>query len=296
MVSMNLISHINADGDILQAWLDHYVRLGVTRFHVVLHGPEEENALLLALRSRYPIEVHEMYGGPFLGREKKRRLDRVLAQLTDQWLLLVDSDEFLELPVGSVAAAIRLLERTGTDALAAPMVQRIRADGTLESPDLVPDPFQEFPLCSWNLYSLMSVKAPLSKFPLFYCRSGTEMTESGNHYPPAGTVAAPDILQGVSHHFKWRRVVLERLRRRAAIEERTGEDSAGFLGYLERNGRRLPIQDAFPGTRHELERRRLLRRPSPVQIITARLRRATRVLPPGVQDGLGRIYRDLRRS
>ena len=284
---MNLVSHINADGDILQAWLDHYVRLGVTRFHVVLHGPEEENAPLLALRDRYPIEVHEMYGGPFVGGEKKRRLDRVLAGLTGQWLLLVDSDEFLELPVGSMAEAIRLLERTGTDALAAPMVQRIRADGSLESPDLVPDPFREFPLCSWNLYSLMSVKAPLSKFPLFYCRSGTEMMESGNHYPPLGTVAVPDILQGVSHHFKWRRVVLERLRRR--------EDSAGFLSYLERNGRRLPIQDAFPGTRDELERRRLLRRPRHAQVLGARLRRATRTLPSGVQDALGRAYRTLRR-
>src|SRR5688572_2502814 len=135
---MNLVSHINADGDILQAWLDHYVRLGVTRFHVVLHGPEEENAALLALRGRYPIEVHETYGGPFLGREKKRRLDRVLAGLTNQWLLLVDSDEFLELPVGSIAEVIRLLERTDTDAFSAPMVQRIRADGSLESPDPVP--------------------------------------------------------------------------------------------------------------------------------------------------------------
>lgn len=292
---MNLVSHINADGDILQAWLDHYVRLGVTRFHVVLHGPEEENAPLLALRDLYPIEVHEMYGGPFLGGEKKRRLDRVLAGLTGQWLLLVDSDEFLELPVGSMAEAIRLLERTGTDALAAPMVQRLRADGSLESPDLVSDPFREFPLCSWNLYSHMSVKAPLSKFPLFYCRSGTEMMESGNHYPPLGTVAVPDILRGVSHHFKWRRMVLERLRRRADINERTGEDSAGFLGYLEQNGRRLPIQDAFPGTRDELERRRLLRRPRPAQVLAARLRRATRTLPPGVQDVLGRVYQTLRR-
>ncbi|HET6368865.1 MAG TPA: hypothetical protein VFG27_16650, partial [Pseudomonadales bacterium] len=207
--------------------------------------------------------------------------------LTDQWLLLVDSDEFLELPVGSIAEVIRLLERTDTDAFSAPMVQRIRADGSLDSPDPVPDPFREFPLCSWNLYTLMSVKAPLTKFPLFYCRTGTEMTESGNHYPPVGTVAAPDILQGVSHHFKWRRVVLERLRRR--------EDSAGFLSYLERNGRRLPIQDAFPGTRDELERRRLLRSPRPAQVLGARLRRATRTLPSGVQDALGRAYRTLRR-
>ena len=175
------------------------------------------------------------------------------------------------------------------------MLQRIRADGSLDSPDVVPDPFREFPLCSWNLYALMSVKAPVSKFPLFYCRSGTEMTESGNHYPPVGCVATPEILQGVSHHFKWRSVVLDRLRQRAESPTRTVDHSGGFLDYLEHHGRRLPVQDAFPGTRDELVRRRLLRRPSPAQVVAQRLRRATRSLPPGFQDVLGRVYRTLRR-
>lgn len=292
---MNLVSHVYADGDIMQAWLDHYVRLGINRFDLVLHGPEADNATLLGLRDRYPIVIHEMYGGAFINAEKKRRLDRVLAGLRNQWVLLVDSDEFLELPAPSLGETIRLLERTGTDALAAPMLQRIRADGSLDSPDVVPDPFREFPLCSWNLYALMSVKAPVSKFPLFYCRSGTEMTESGNHYPPVGCVATPEILQGVSHHFKWRSVVLDRLRQRAESPTRTVDHSGGFLDYLEHHGRRLPVQDAFPGTRDELVRRRLLRRPSPAQVVAQRLRRATRSLPPGFQDVLGRVYRTLRR-
>ena len=75
---MNLVSHVYADGDIMQAWLDHYVRLGITRFDLVLHGPEADNATLLGLRDRYPIVINEMYGGPFINAEKKRRLDRVL--------------------------------------------------------------------------------------------------------------------------------------------------------------------------------------------------------------------------
>ena len=139
---MNLVSHVYADGDIMQAWLDHYVRLGINRFDLVLHGPEADNATLLGLRDRYPIVIHEMYGGGLINAGKTPGPGRVLAGLRDQWVLLVDSDEFVELPAPSLGETIRLLERTGTDALAAPMLQRIRTGGC----PCVPSPA---PATSW---------------------------------------------------------------------------------------------------------------------------------------------------
>ena len=67
-------------------------------------------------------------------------------------MLLVDSDEFLELPLASLEATIEALEHARADALAAPMVQRIRRDGSLDSPSVIADPFGEFPLCAPDLY------------------------------------------------------------------------------------------------------------------------------------------------
>jgi len=64
----------------------------------VVHGTPEDNHRLLAIKDSYPITIEDTYGGPFLGEEKKSRLDAVLARNTGGWIVLVDSDEFVEFP------------------------------------------------------------------------------------------------------------------------------------------------------------------------------------------------------
>src|ERR1017187_4624419 len=94
--SLKLISHVNADSDLIEAWLKYYQRLGVDRFHLVVHGPPEENERLLDLKESYPIIIADTYQGPFDGEQKKNRLDAILACSADQWVVLVDSHEFRE--------------------------------------------------------------------------------------------------------------------------------------------------------------------------------------------------------
>ena len=36
--TVDLVCHVRGDGDLLHAWLDHYLALGVTRFHFIAHG------------------------------------------------------------------------------------------------------------------------------------------------------------------------------------------------------------------------------------------------------------------
>jgi hypothetical protein len=148
---ISLVSQVNADGDIVRAWLEHYRAIGVSHFRLVVHGPPEENATLLELRDEFRLEILDSYEGIYTPGEKGRRLERILDTLADHWVLLVDSDEFLELPLGSLEATIAALEHARADALAAPMVQRIRQDGSLESPAVIVDPFREFPLCAPDL-------------------------------------------------------------------------------------------------------------------------------------------------
>jgi glycosyltransferase involved in cell wall biosynthesis len=267
--SLRLFSHINADSDLIEAWLKYYIQLGVDWFHVVIHGPAEENARLLAIKDSYPIIIEDMYQGPFPAllpdsskpnnTEKKNRLDALLARYTGQWVLVVDSDEFVEFPYTDIPETIRMLESANANLMAAPMLQRLKGDGSLESPAVIEDPFALFPLCSLDLYRRMGVTADVFKFPLFYCAAGTELIDDGNHYPARGIDRKASVIRGVTHHFKFRRVVAERLGKRINSAHPWRYESVGFREYLERNSNRLPLDGAFLYSREELFHRGLLR-------------------------------------
>jgi glycosyltransferase involved in cell wall biosynthesis len=268
-MSLRLFSHVNADSDLIEAWLKYYLRLGVDWFHLVVHGPPEENAKLLAIKGSYPITIEDVYQGPFPATvshggklnstEKKNRLDALLARYTGQWVLLVDSDEFVEFPYRDIPETIRKLECANADLMAAPMLQRLKTDGSLDSPPVIDDPFEIFPLCSVDLYRRMAVSADIFKFPLFYCASGTELVDDGNHHPPRGLKPKAAEMRGVTHHFKFRRTITQRLEKRINSEHPWRYESVGFRQYLENHANRLPLEEAFPYSREELFRRKLLR-------------------------------------
>lgn len=109
-----LVSHINGD-DLLDAWFKCYQNLGVARFHLIVHGTPEENAQLFAMQDRYPIVIEERYEGSFDIEEKKRRLNALLSRMSGRWVILVDSDEFVELPYRQIPEMIQMLEPEGAN-------------------------------------------------------------------------------------------------------------------------------------------------------------------------------------
>ncbi len=259
-MKLRLVSHINGDGDLLEAWLRYYRRLGVTSFHLIVHGPRVENARLFALKDSYPVIIEDSYEGPFDSGEKEKRLNSLLARTRQQWLILVDSDEFVELPYRRAVTTIRMLELAGANALFAPMVQHLTLDGSLDTPEVVEDPFRAFPLCSVDLYQKMDVKASIRKYPLFYCASRTLLADGGNHAPPIGDPSVLSSLRGVTHHFKFRRSVAQRLDNRIQSSHPWRHESVQFQRYLENNAYRLPTDGSFTYSRRALFRRELLRR------------------------------------
>ncbi len=267
-MSLRLFSQVNADSDLIEAWLKYYLRLGVDWFHLVVHGRPEENETLFAIKESYPITIEDIYQGPFPApmsidgkhtTEKKERLDSLLARYIGEWVLVVDSDEFVELPYLDIRETIRILESANANLMPAPMLQRLKSDGSLDSPAVIEDPFPIFPLCSVDLYRRMGVKAEIFKFPLFYCQRGTELTEEGNHYPPRGLEPKAAGILGVTHHFKFRRCLSKRLERRINSPHVWRNDSMGFQGYLDSHSNRLPLEGTFLYSREELFKRGLLR-------------------------------------
>lgn len=264
-MDLKLISHVNGDSDLIEAWLKYYRRLGVEHFHLILHGPPEENEHLLSFKDSFPIVIEDEYEGAFECEQKKNRLDALLARFTDQWIILVDSDEFVEFPYRSIPDTIQALGRAGANLMAAPMLQRITIDGSLDSPLVIEDPFEVFPLCSVDLYRRVGIKAEIFKFPLFFCTSGMTLLEEGNHNPPLGNEPREANILGVTHHFKFRRTAPQRLARRINSSHPFRQESLELRKYLERHGDRLPLDGTFGYSRTELFRRGLLKAVSEYQ-------------------------------
>lgn len=256
--TVDLVCHVRGDGDLLHAWLDHYVALGVTRFHFIAHGRKSDNEALYRLPPRYPAVIVDAYDGVFHDVEKQRRVQAVLTGLRGRWVVTVDSDEMLELPYEDLPTTISMLERLKATALSAPMVQRLREDGRLETPEVIADPFGAMPLCAPALYATMGVEACIAKYPLFL-NTDTVVVNPGYHVRPDGRRTRLSGLRGVTHHFKWRAPVLQRLRERADSGHAFRHESAGYLAYLGVHGYRLPVTGAFRHSRKRLFRRGLLR-------------------------------------
>jgi hypothetical protein len=293
---MELISQINNEEDLLQAWLEYYVRLGVTAFHLIVHGSPLENTKLFELRNSYPILIRDTYGGYFSSEEKQKHINGILSTMQGKWLLLVDSDEFVEFPYRSISTTIRVLEFLGANALYAPMVQRVAENGSLDTPQVIPDPFREFPLCSLDLYRKMGVEACTSKYPLFRCGDSTFVTEGGNHHPPNGSSTVLSPLRGVTHHFKWRAPVLKRLGARINSPHTWRHESLVYQGYLEKNGYQLPVDDAFLYSRQELFHRGLLRKAGLFSSLPCVLKHSLTYLPPNLQTTIRGSYHTVQRA
>jgi hypothetical protein len=256
---LRLVSHVNSDGDIIEAWLRHYLALGVTSFHLIVHGPRSENEQLYRVRDAYPIVVEDEYQGEFLATEKLKRVTDLLAAMTEDWVVWVDSDEFLEVPEETLLATVDRLESLHSDVLVAPMVQRLTPTGSLSTPTIIEDPFDTFPLCSIDLYERMGVEASLQKHPLLYYTSSTVLSDGGNHGLPYGSRGRPAPFLGVTHHFKWRRGVRDRLIARAESNHPWRHESATFAAYLRSHDWRLPTEGAFRYSRVALCERGYLR-------------------------------------
>lgn len=287
---MDLLCHINGDQDLLEAWLKYYEAMGVTTFHFIVHGRAAENRKLLDLRTTHPILIRDVYESEFRSEEKQVRINSVLPSLRGRWLLLVDSDEFVEFPYHTLSQTVRVLEFLGADALFAPMLQRLTADGSLETPERIEDPFAEFPLCSVNLCGRMGVDAYLPKYPLFRCGVESSLREGGNHHSPNGPAGHSSPLQGVTHHFKWRRTVLKRLADRANSGHTWRHQSHGYQEFLQRTRCRLPLEDSFSYSRAELFRRELLKRVTWMEAVPCAMRNHADSLPSPARDVLRGCY------
>jgi hypothetical protein len=260
-MNFRLISHVNRDDDLIEAWLQHYLKLGVASFHLICHGGREQNQRLFEIANQYPVEIMDTYTGVFDPYEKRDRLAWGLAKLGTGWIVLVDSDEFLELPYRSLATTVTVMQWLNADSLQAPMLQRFAWDGVNVEGGARPS--DAYPWCSVDLYAkLGQPQAVIDKYPVFDLQRRTWLKSGGNHYPPNGYGSRLAPMLGVTHHFKWRPTVQNRLTERADSTHPYRGESQQYIKFLGESGWRLPTDGTFTYSRRALFARGLLRRPT----------------------------------
>lgn len=280
---MRLISQVNGDGDIIEAWLRYYQAAGVEEFLIILHGEDSANERLLDLVGRYPITIVDRYRTQYSPHEKCARQNAVLRRLKSQWVIVVDSDEFVEFPCATLKDTIWWMRRLFVRALSAPMLQRTTRQGTLESPEVVHDVDAEFPMCVPGLYRALGSDATETKFPLFFSGTSAAIRDGGNHVPPVPMRQVMPPLRGVTHHFKWRPIVRSRLEARINSRHPWKHQSEAYLSYLVEHGWTLPIDAGFEYSRQALKDRGLLVTPNAGSVLRYFGRAAAARLGVGAQ-------------
>jgi glycosyltransferase involved in cell wall biosynthesis len=259
---MKLFSFLNRDcEDLLPAWLAHYFRLGVTEFRLIHHGPANDRAWLERFAERYPVKVVDSFDGVFDEDSKCARLSAALGDCRGEWVVAVDSDEFLELPYRSLRRTIKTLELLGAESLYAPMLQRLAVDGSLERVNAETDVEKLFPLGSTHLCErLCPIPVFGQKYPLFF-NGASARIRNGFHYPPIGVSTDEHPIRGVTHHFKWRHAMLASMDQRSELLNANAPEIIAYRAWLESNGMKLPLDGAFRYSREKAFELGLLRRP-----------------------------------
>lgn len=256
-----LISFVcETDADLLPHFVRWYRRLGVERFHFVMHGAwSRENLAMLA--GLPGVECGRWVTKPFCRSLKCDEITAIARRYVGEWVVFADADELLELPTGGLVEMIAVLEAAGIAELYATLVQRVAADGGL--PEVKPDSDLDtlFPMYHAGLCEDMGLEKPAwkSKYPL--ARVGPNFVyQRGNHLPGNSRSVAHVPIRAVMHHFKWRQSLLKAFEKERGEGTNAGE-MAVYRRFIESHGS-LPMEGAKTNSTTALEADGLLRLPT----------------------------------
>jgi len=263
------------DADILPFFLAHYRKLGVSRFLLALHGPWPE-AVLDGLTSNKDVAIWDLLGGIYDDAHRRSILNLMAEGEYGRWVLVVDVDEFLELPLQTLPRMIDALELMGEAAMPAFLLQRVTVDGSLPPLDPILPIESQFPHGYFGLCEAMQTERPVwkTKYPLAKVTSDFKI-DRGNHWPSVKGAQAHLPIRGVVHHYKWRAAL------KSALDLTRGPSSnrdemASYRHWLNTHGDRLPVAKARLVSRDDLFARGLMVKPTRRQLLHGSLRRKLR--------------------
>jgi hypothetical protein len=159
MVTLRCTFGVQRDLFLLPPFLDHYLKLGVSDFRIILHSPVARSAELeaakdlLAMRGLTPASIW-ITDSWNTGENAARHRDAVADLSDDTWILSADADEFHIYPQ-LLPEFIRTIEQQGVSVVQGRLVDFVARDWRLHRPmpevslfeqcPVRADPFFRFP-------------------------------------------------------------------------------------------------------------------------------------------------------
>ena len=195
---------------LLDAWLTHCQRHGVSRFHLALHFPDHAGVItrerVLAVLRRHRIAPGEVSAGPWHEDTNTVLRDAQRAAAGPGWHLIADSDEFRSSPA-ALPDLLAAAECSGTGTIGGLMLDHVSADGSLTACDWERGLDACYPLGGFVAHRLL--RGDPRKIVAAHADVAVA---SGNHRAEGHRPAnRPPV---VVHHFKWRDGVTDDLEAR----------------------------------------------------------------------------------
>jgi hypothetical protein len=259
---IHLVSNVGCKANplLIESFLQHYARLGVDQFLIVLHGQEgdprlEQARAMLDAHGIQPVLESPIFSTPL----KLERLRDIFEShvAPEDWVLSADVDELQVYPE-ELPTLLQRCDQAGYSFVRGGFVDRVAPDGQL--PPMAPDRslWEQFP------YGASVTAQVTGGWPLKVCalKGWRRLAEGGSHTldygadgfrnytathrDPYGYPTPVEI-----HHFKWEAGLLQRTQEKTAGVggDREAIDGAEFmheyhalLDHLEHNGR-LVVDD-----------------------------------------------------
>lgn len=212
---MKLFVTIYNDAKLLGHFLRHYAEAGITKFHIAT--APEFRAVVESFSDRYTIYLTDrlVVEDSILAENAAITKMRQMHQAQNEWVVIVDLDEFIEFPCGIDIITSRA-DKAGANVVRGIMLDRFSADGQL--PDFSPNSDLDivYPVKSRFVRNVMRG----SDHKGVLVRGLLKPAVRSGHHRFEEEIVFSQLLQ--ISHYKWTFGALDRLRKTHKITSEAG--------------------------------------------------------------------------
>jgi hypothetical protein len=241
---------LGEDAGLLTYFLDHYKKMGVEKFHIVIHAKNHKSPVFndaVKILNTYNIVPERVFRGVWNGAVYTNILNSVKDKYPNDWFVVADQDEFQTYP-DTLQNIVSDNERNGKDFVTGCLLDRVAKDGDLNSIDGGGSLWEQYPVCGFFSFPI----ARSNPYKITLSKGNIKLSE-GQHgviIPQDSYPVTNEIIAKV-HHFKWNKNLMCRVSNRLE-RERKGEWKNSYGGYKNElqkllnyfnTGRRIDMND-----------------------------------------------------